>query len=477
MSQTNSPGARQTFSQSLFSTLRSIVLDSYPKASASQSNGLGSCSNSSTGTNHTPSAASSTKEPGKETYDANSVQSTGSSSNKQETETNYTNLRDRVHKNSQSADSIAREGNIQKSAHSILHTLIRQEVDSLYILPKHMEKQIDETIQCYSMTCIEAQGVDKAVCKENIKNFLDAIENVFGDDMDMQFELSAQEYAKQCFDGEIFSSSAESFMSSTQASDSPDRVSTKKVLAWKKGGSESAPQSAQPGQNSKITAHSMTASMSSIHSSDTPVTVSTKKVLAWKKGVRNSTPAPLLPGVLWHRTQINPENAQKQGLGIIHEHVLEDHIMSAETALDEREVQLVNEMRSLKGEEPIMENSAVVVNNCVYVTGRPAVFACVMETYDDQKRVNIFVHKNLSTSKYAASETHNYKTLIVECAKTGACMMKRPVHAMRFWKELGTATICMLPAEGPKLHMAPTVYFHLESVSHCRLFAKQLTRK
>ena len=428
MSQTNSPGARQTFSQSLFSTLRSIVLDSYPKASASQSNGLGSCSNSSTGTNHTPSAASSTKEPGKETYDANSVQSTGSSSNKQETETNYTNLRDRVHKNSQSADSIAREGNIQKSAHSILHTLIRQEVDSLYILPKHMEEQIDETIQCYSMTCIEAQGVDKAVCKENIKNFLDAIENVFGDDMDMQFELSAQEYAKQCFDGEIFSSSAESFMSSTQASDSPDRVSTKKVLAW-------------------------------------------------KKGVRNSTPAPLLPGVLWHRTQINPENAQKQGLGIIHEHVLEDHIMSAETALDEREVQLVNEMRSLKGEEPIMENSAVVVNNCVYVTGRPAVFACVMETYDDQKRVNIFVHKNLSTSKYAASETHKYKTLIVECAKTGACMMKRPVHAMRFWKELGTATICMLPAEGPKLHMAPTVYFHLESVSHCRLFVKQLTRK
>lgn len=249
---------------------------------------------------------------------------------------------------------------------------------------------------------------------ENVQTFLDAIEQVFGADMDLQSECSALE-------------SVSSEPKTCRASDE---------------------------------------SMSSVHTSDSDVTKSTKKVVEWKKRTKDNTPSPLPPGVLWRKSAFEPGSLHKHGLSVIEEHVIEDHIKAFETALCEHEVELVNEMRVMKGEPPISEKSCVIVNNCVYVTGGPAIFACVMETYDDEKSVNIFIHVNTATFSF-----------VVECSKTGACLKRCPVASMRFWKELGTATLCMLPADGSRRHMAPTTYFHLESVSHCRLFAKELSRK
>lgn len=313
----------------------------------------------------------------------------------------------------QTSISSASKASVHAGADWVLQTRIRQKVFAQYKFPEEAQHRIDEAIQDYSVTCLITHGVE-AVRDENVQTFLDAIEQVFGADMDLQSECSALE-------------SVSSEPKTCRASDE---------------------------------------SMSSVHTSDSDVTKSTKKVVEWKKRTKDNTPSPLPPGVLWRKSAFEPGSLHKHGLSVIEEHVIEDHIKAFETALCEHEVELVNEMRVMKGEPPISEKSCVIVNNCVYVTGGPAIFACVMETYDDEKSVNIFIHVNTATFSF-----------VVECSKTGACLKRCPVASMRFWKELGTATLCMLPADGSRRHMAPTTYFHLESVSHCRLFAKELSRK
>ena len=324
----------------------------------------------------------------------------------------------------------------------VLRTLIRQKVDHHYSFPANSQQKIDDAIESYCVTCIDAQGEKNAVCDTNVDTFLSAIEQVFGSDMDKKCQVSSLH--------STYSTSASSIMSEE----------------------ENLP------QNIELQINSPQDSMSSINTSDTPVTVSKKKVKSWQKKMTIQEPMKLPPGVLWRKTKIKPSNVEARGLEIIHEHVMEDHIRALETALDLHEVELVNEMRSMKGEAPISYNSAVVVNNCVYVTGGPAIFRCIMETYESEASVSIFVHVNSTTSKYRDKDSHQHKTFVVECSTTGSCIMRYPVTGMRFWKELGTATICMLPSDSCcKRHMAPTTYFHLESVSHCRLFAKELTRK
>ena len=349
--------------------------------------------------------------------------------------------------------SSSSEGKVRKGAYLVMRTLLQDKVYSLYEFPVSAQRRLDETMDDYCATCIETCGVDGAVSDKNIDTFMDAIEQVFGNDMHTRRTIASS--------------------NSVHTSDSPVTVSTKKDARQTIGSS---------------------ASMSSVHTSDSPVTVSTKKVIRWKKDTEaacrcsspkqcqedreseSETPTDLPPGVLWKKTKIKPSDVKKKGLTVIQEHIMEDHIKAFETALDEHEVELVNEIRSMQGKTPILNNSAVVVNNCVYVTGGPAVFACTMETYNSEKRVNIFIHVNKTTSKYC-NDKRMHKTFVVECAHTGACILRHSVSFMRFWKELGTATICMLPADDKTRHMAPTTYFHLESVSHCRLFAKELTRK
>ena len=326
----------------------------------------------------------------------------------------------------------ASKASVPTGADWVLQTLIRQKVFAQYKFPEQAQHRIDEAIQDYSATCLVTHGV-QAVCDENVQTFINAIEQVFGADMNLQSECSNSECSK-C-----------SALESVSSGPKTRRVSDE--------------------------------SMSSVHTSDSDVTKSTKKVVKWKKSTRDNTPSSLPPGVLWRKSSFNPSSIDEHGLSAIQEHVIEDHIRAFETALDEHEVQLVNEMRVMKGKSPISEKSCVIVNNCVYVTGGPAIFACVMETYDDEKSVHIFIHVNTTTSRFSECDAHRHKTFVVECSKTGACFMRCPIASMRFWKELGTATLCMLPADGSKRHMAPTTYFHLESVSHCRLFAKELSRR
>ena len=325
---------------------------------------------------------------------------------------------------SQTSILSASKASVHTGADWVLQTLIRQRVYAQYKFPEEAQHRIDEAIQDYSATCLVTHGV-QAVCDENVETFIDAVEQVFGADMDLQSECSALE-------------SVSSKPKTRRASDE---------------------------------------SMSSVHTSDSDVTKSTKKVVKWKKRTKHNSPSPLPPGVLWRKSSFNPSSIDEHGLSAIQEHVMEDHIRAFETALDEHEVELVNEMRVMKGKLPISDKSCVIVNNCVYVTGGPAIFSCVMETYDDEKSVNIFIHVNSTTSRFSECDARKHKTFVVECSKSGSCLMRCPVASMRFWKELGTATLCMLPADGPRRHMAPTTYFHLESVSHCRLFAKELSRK
>ena len=216
-----------------------------------------------------------------------------------------------------------------------------------------------------------------------------------------------------------------------------------------------------------------TSSLSSIVSKDSDRTKSVKKVTKWKKDIKQQSPRSFTPGVMWKRTDISPDSVEEKGLYVIKEHALEDHIAAFETAIDKHEVDLMNEMRFIQGKPLIDNNSCVVVNDQVYTTGGLAVFQCIMETHEGKKYVSVFIHVNKSCRWHS---TH-IKTLMVECANTGAIIMKHATQDLRFWKELCTATICMQFRDEKKKAMAPTTFLHFEDISHCRLFATELSNR
>ena len=80
-------------------------------------------------------------------------------------------------------------------------------------------------------------------------------------------------------------------------------------------------------------------------------------------------------------------------------------------------------------------------------------------------------------NKSCRGHSTNNKTFMVECVSTGAIIMKHSAEELRFWKELGTATICMEFRDEKKQVMAPRTLFHFEDTSHCRLFATELSEK
>ena len=211
-------------------------------------------------------------------------------------------------------------------------------------------------------------------------------------------------------------------------------------------------------------------SLSSIASNDSDTTVSTKKVSKWKKNIKKATPRSFQPGVMWKCTDIAPESVQENGLYVIKEHVLEEHIAAFETAIDQHEVDLMNEMRCMQGKSLIDNNSCVVVNDKVYTTGGRACFPCIMDTHEGKKYVSVFIHVN----KSCRGHSQNIKTFMVECVSTGGIIMKNSAEELRFWKELCTATICMEFRDEKKQALAPRTLFHFEDVSHCRLFATEL---
>ena len=213
-------------------------------------------------------------------------------------------------------------------------------------------------------------------------------------------------------------------------------------------------------------------SMTSINSQDSDNTKSVKKVSAWQK--YNKKPRcsqALMPGVMWNKSSISPHSIIDYGLYVIQEHVLEDHITKFELAVEQHEVELMNEKRAIQGKPAIEHNACVVINDEVYVTGGPAEFAGVMETFDGKVDVVIMVHVHSTT---CACREKGSKTFVVENKDTGHSMMQYKIAELRFWKELGTSTICMQFKDTTKQVMAPTIHFHLESISHCRLFATQL---
>jgi hypothetical protein len=132
---------------------------------------------------------------------------------------------------------------------------------------------------------------------------------------------------------------------------------------------------------------------------------------------------------MWKATDISPERLQENGLYVIKEHVLEDHISAFETAIDKHEVELMNELRCIKGKPLIDNKSCVVVNDLVYTTGGRACFPCIMETHQGNKYVSVFIHMNKSCRGHCT----NNKTLMVECVATGAIIMKNPANEVRFY--------------------------------------------
>ena len=211
-------------------------------------------------------------------------------------------------------------------------------------------------------------------------------------------------------------------------------------------------------------------SCSSIASNDSDNTKSVKKVSKWKKDIKNdnkkAAPRSFMPGVMWKCTDISPDRVEANGLYVIKEHVLEDHIAAFETAIDKHEVDLVNELRCIKGKPLIDNKSCVVVNDKVYTTGGRDCFPCIMETHEGEKYVSVFID---------CGHCNNNKTFMVECVATGTVTMKHSTGELRFWKELCTATICMQFRDEKKKAMAPTNFLHFEDISHCRLFATELS--
>lgn len=300
----------------------------------------------------------------------------------------------------------------------ILHRLLHDKINDVYDIPEVFDKHIRTVIEKFCVFSVETQG---------------SLEALSGDNIDV-------------------------FMRAMQDNHDPSIMKTKK---------QELMQLPEP-----RTSLPSIPSLSSIASNDSDTTVSVKKVTKWKKDMTKASSRSFTPGVMWRPTDIEPERVEEKGLYIIKEHVLEEHIAAFETAIDQHEVDLVNELRCIKGKPLIDNKSCVVVNDKVYTTGAlPAIFPCIMETHEGKKYVSVFIHVNNSCRGHCT----NKKTFMVECVGTGAVIMKTPTNELRFWKELCTSTICMEFRDEKKQAMAPRTLFHFEDVSHCRLFTTELS--
>ena len=304
-------------------------------------------------------------------------------------------------------------------AMKILQRLLCDKMNDCYDIPEVFDKHICTVIEKFCVVSVETQGSLEALSADNIDVFMRAMED----------------------------------------NHDPNIMKTKK---------QETMQLPEP-----RTSFPSIPSLSSIASNDSDTTKSVKKVSQWKKNIKKATPRSLQPGVMWRPTDIEPEHVEEKGLYVIKEHVLEEHIAAFETAIDQHEVDLVNELRCMKGKPLIDNKSCVVVNDLVYTTGGRACFPCIMETHQGNKYVSVFIHMNKSCRGHCS----NNKTFMVECVATGAIIMKNPANELRFWKELCTSTICMEFRDEKKKAMAPTTLFHFEDVSHCRLFATELSDK
>ena len=298
----------------------------------------------------------------------------------------------------------------------ILQRLLYDKMNDCYEIPEVFDKHIRTVIEKFCVLSVETQGSLEALSGDNIHVFMRAMEE----------------------------------------NHDPKIMKTKKqetMQLWE-----------------PRTSLSSVPSLSSIASNDSDTTVSVKKVSKWKEDIKNdnkkAAPRSFMPGVMWKCTDISPDRVEANGLYVIKEHVLEDHIAAFETAIDQHEVDLVNELRSMQGKPLIDNNSCVVVNDLVYTTGGRACFPCIMETHEGKKYVSVFID---------CGHCNKNKTFMVECVATGAIIMKHSAEELRFWKELCTSTICMEFREERKKAMAPTTFFHFEDISHCRLFATELS--
>tara|TARA_B110000444_G_scaffold8276_1_gene7339 strand:+ start:406 stop:1332 length:927 start_codon:yes stop_codon:yes gene_type:complete len=302
----------------------------------------------------------------------------------------------------------------------ILQCLLREKMDDVYEIPEVFDKHIRTVIEKFCVVSVETQGPLEALSGDNIDVFMLAMED----------------------------------------NHDPSIMKTKK---------QEPMQLREP-----RTSLPSIPSLSSIASNDSDTTVSVKKVTKWKKDMTKPSLRSFTPGVMWRPTDIEPERVEEKGLYIIKEHVLEEHIAAFETAIDKHEVDLVNELRCIKGKPLIDNKSCVVVNDKVYTTGAlPAIFPCIMETHEGKKYVSVFTHVDKSCHGHCT----NNKAFMVECVSTGAVIMKTPTNELRFWKELCTTTICMAFRDEKKQAMAPRTLFHFEDVSHCRLFATELSER
>ena len=302
----------------------------------------------------------------------------------------------------------------------ILQRLLHDKMNDVYEIPEIFDKHIRTVIEKFCVVSVETQGSLEALSGHNIDVFMQAMEDHHD----------------------------------------PNIMKTKK---------QEPNEFLEPLQS--ISSLSSVPSLSSIASNDSDTTKSVKKVSQWKKNIKKATPRSLQPGVMWRPTDIEPESVEEKGLYVIKEHVLEEHIAAFETAIDQHEVDLVNELRCIKGKPLIDNKSCVVVNDLVYTTGGRACFPCIMETHQGSKYVSVFIHMNKSCRGHCS----NSKTFMVECVATGAIIMKNPANELRFRKELCTSTICMEFRDEKRKAMAPTTLFYFEDVSHCRLFATELS--
>ena len=321
-------------------------------------------------------------------------------------------------------------------AMKILQRLIHDKMHDVYDIPEVFDKHISVVIEKFCVVSLEAQGTLEALSEDNIHVFMQAMEDNR--------------------DGRIIRDKP-SILSHTPSSPS-DTLNNKDI---------------ETRELPRYLSNDSLLSMTSINSQDSDNTKSVKKVSAWKK--HNKKPRcsqALIPGVIWNKSSISPHNIIDYGLYVIQEHVLEDHITKFELAVEQHEVELMNEKRAIQGKPAIDHNACVVINDEVYVTGGSAEFECVMETFDGKTDVIIMVHVHSSICGCGEKEGNKF---LVENKDTGHVMMQYNIHELRFWKELGTSTICMQFKDNTKQVMAPTILFHLESISHCRLFATQLT--
>ena len=310
-------------------------------------------------------------------------------------------------------------------AKEILQKLVCDKMADRYDIAASYDKRIRSVIEEFSELAVKSRGVKGSLSDQSINTFMRAIENNID----------------------------------------PTILRTRPVEAT---GTATVQEAHEMMRNMSVE------SLTSIGSSDSDTTKSVKKVNRWQKHNKRLCCLPTLaPGVLWNKSNMSPQSIHQYGLHVIKEHVLEDHITHFELAVEQHEVELMNEKRAMEGKLAIGENDCVVVNSQVYVTGVQAELPCVMQTYDGEWEVMVMV---LAHSSMCSCRNKQIRTFVVENRDTGHVMAQYDTVEMRFWNELGTATICMQYRDTTKQTMAPTIYFHLESISHCRLLAVMLTQ-